>query len=195
LLASAVRTERHGIALDVCNSLRAAGVDDPELFQTQMAMLERYSPEKGLELLQAEALKHPEDRAMQFLSSFLDFLRSVDEQLQFDNRSEEFKQRQPKDLQELLDMLKSTCEVRRSLQLAYLDPNERRTLVALFGIHGAESIILSAEPRSALWTDDLTIGGYAGEQHKIGKEGYVGPACSFGLHRKTYWLWLLFYFD
>ena len=73
LLACAVRTERHGIVLDVCNSLRAAGVDDPELFQTQMAMLERYSPEKGLELLQAEALKHPEDRAMQLLSSFLDF--------------------------------------------------------------------------------------------------------------------------
>ena len=97
----------------------------------------------------------------------LGFVRSVGDRPQFVMESEEARQRRLKAFKELLDTVRTSCDVRRCLQLPYLDPDKRQTLVELFGPHGAESIILSCEPGSALWTDDLTVAGYARELYGV----------------------------
>jgi transcription elongation GreA/GreB family factor len=71
LLACAMRAERHGVVLDVCRTLRAAGIEDSELFETEMFVLERYAPAEALERLREEMLKRPDDRLLRLRLSIL----------------------------------------------------------------------------------------------------------------------------
>src|SRR5206468_12866459 len=67
-------------------------------------------------------------------------------------------------IDELVDFLESSCEVRGCQELASLDPERRENLVKWFGQHGAESILLAFRPGHVLWTDDLILAGRS-EEH------------------------------
>jgi tetratricopeptide (TPR) repeat protein len=60
-------------------------------------------------------------------------------------------------LEALAKLLESSCEVRGCRELASLGSDHRRNLIEAFGLHGAQSIILAANPGHVLWTDDIML--------------------------------------
>jgi len=62
LLDCALRLDQQGLALDICRTLRQNGIEDPELFETEVGILEHYNPDGAVGLLQDRIRRHPEDR-------------------------------------------------------------------------------------------------------------------------------------
>ena len=60
LLDCALRLGQQGLALDVCRMLRQSGIEDSDLFETEVGILERYDPDGAVELIQ-EKLRHRSD--------------------------------------------------------------------------------------------------------------------------------------
>ena len=141
-----MRAERYGVALDVCKKLRTHGVEDPELLETEMFILERYAPNEALERLREEVLKRPDDRLLQLRLSMLG-LRL--------NRADV--------IVSAVEKLPAPTEVSPRDAILAVNILRSQGIVDLFGQHGAESILLASEPGSVLWTDDLTVAGYAKE--------------------------------
>jgi hypothetical protein len=102
-------------------------------------------------------------------SSRVGFVQEAGGRIQFRETTEEFKARRLGELKQLVDTVKSRCEVRSCSQLAYLPPEKRNQLIQLFGQHGAESMVLASEPGSLIWTDDMTVAGAAREFANIAR--------------------------
>ena len=68
-------------------------------------------------------------------------------------------------LRHLVEVVESNCKIESCKSLAATSPEKRDTLVELFGLYGAETILLSAVPGAVLWTDDLV-------QSEIAKKEY-----------------------
>jgi nucleoside phosphorylase/tetratricopeptide (TPR) repeat protein len=64
-------------------------------------------------------------------------------------------------LRNLIDSLRSSCNVVGCQELASIDAKKRETLKNAFGTYGAESIVLASRPGHVLWTDDRTLAGLA----------------------------------
>jgi tetratricopeptide (TPR) repeat protein len=60
-------------------------------------------------------------------------------------------------LKGLADALQSVCRVRDGAVLASIDHDRRERLIAFFGRHGAESIVIASMPGHVLWTDDMIL--------------------------------------
>ena len=58
----------------------------------------------------------------------------------------------------LCDVVRAGCDVRPCLATARLDRERREGLTQVLGRPTLDSVLLAAEPGSALWTDDLVIG-------------------------------------
>jgi hypothetical protein len=64
LLDCALRLGHQGLALDVCQILRQKGFEDPDLFETEVGILERYNPDAAVELIKEKLQHHPEDKTL-----------------------------------------------------------------------------------------------------------------------------------
>lgn len=71
LLDCAIRLDRHGLVLDICEKLRANGVTSSELFQTELGVLQRYAPEKALIRIDDECKTKPNEKILRLHRSFL----------------------------------------------------------------------------------------------------------------------------
>jgi len=64
LLDCALRLGQQGLALDVCQMLRRNGIEDPDLFGTEVGILERYDPAGAVELIQERLRHRPDDKTL-----------------------------------------------------------------------------------------------------------------------------------
>lgn len=69
--------------------------------------------------------------------------------------------------EELLGLIRSSCEVRDGRALAAFDPERREEMVGILGRHGAESVVLAAETGYPLWTDDGVLGLIASQEFGV----------------------------
>jgi tetratricopeptide (TPR) repeat protein len=71
LLDCATRLKRHDVILEVCEQLRAAGVDDADLVSHEAAIRRMYDPDGAVDLLEQYLSTHPDARMIRLqLSSF-----------------------------------------------------------------------------------------------------------------------------
>jgi len=71
--------------------------------------------------------------------------------------SPEDQRRQKERLRQLIDAIRSSCQIVPAYELAGLRPDLRNFLIGAFGQYGAESIALAAACGLVLWTDDQVL--------------------------------------
>jgi len=81
----------------------------------------------------------------------------------------EDKERGRQEDKEFVQFVEEKTEIRSSPKLAGVEPEQRQVLEKLFGVYGAESIILATEPDHILWTDDLLQAQVAGQEFGVNR--------------------------
>jgi len=131
--------------ISILNALAILENSSTTLFVSRGTMLE-------LERLIIDESEQPEERGI---------LGKRDGRYFLVEQTEDERQNRIRQLREVTEALKKFCLIVVCPGLAALEPNKREILVKAFGQHGAESIVLAAEPGRILWTDDLVLAGLA----------------------------------